>query len=248
MQVEFLNTTEEEFLSTKLIHKFLPVESALDMLSKKYFWLADPKVWKDPFEKRFIEASYGGKPFAWKDRVFCTCLTGTSTSEAFWNTYSKNEFGVQLKIRREILLQVINNYAIRNPSYRIIIGRIEYKGTNDIVKSLSAIPFDPPLADTNPNSQYFKARLLLLKRIAYQYENEYRVIVVKDKKTKELGIKMPFGMSNEDLIDSITLDPNLKSNISSLFKSEFNRLMNNTSSKTKVFQSQLYVHYKPAKY
>ncbi len=246
MKIEFINTTESDFLAKTLIHKFLPIEYALDMLRNKYLWFANPMEWKDPFEKRFIEAEYSGKQFTWRDRVFCTCLTGTSTSEAFWNTYPNGDIGIQLRIRREALLQSLNDFILSNPDCYVFIGKIEYKKTSEITtKPLSAIPFNPLLRDTNTNSRYFKSRLLLLKRVAFQFENEYRIVIVKKKKTKEHGVKMQYSIKNEDLIDTILLDPNLKPNMVSLLKSAFGKLLND---KSKVHHSQLYRNYIQAKY
>ena len=246
MEIEFLNTRKSDFFNTKHIYKFLPLEYALDMLDKGYLWFANPVLWKDPFEKKFIEASYGGKPFTWKDRVFCSCFTGTSTSEAFWNTYPKGAIGIQLKIKKETLLQILKDYMDNYPHCYVFIGKIEYKKTAEIItKPLSAIPFVPMLDNTNTRSRYFKSRLLLLKRVAYQFENEYRIVIVKEKKTKEHGIKLFYNVKSEDLIDTILLDPNLEPNMESLLKEKFAKLLNN---KSKVQKSRLYQSLKPARY
>lgn len=244
MGIEYVNIEESEFLLTKLIHKFLPIENALNILNNKYFWFANPMQWKDPFEKRFIEGMYEEKSFPWKDRVFCTCFTGTSTSEAFWNTYLNGEIGVQLKIKRGALLQVIKEYAAKHPNYTVFIGKIEYKYTNDITKNLSSIPFEPELSNKNINSQYFRARLLLLKRKAYEFEDEYRIIVVKDKNTKEEGIKVSYTVENDSLIEGITLDPHLKPNMVSFLK---NAIKQQYGSQIEVCHSYLYKEFKPVK-
>ncbi len=56
------------------------------------------------------------------------------------------------------------------------------------------------------NSSDFKARLLLLKRKDFEYENEIRVIVVKQKETQERGIRLPI-KDIYQLINQITIDP-----------------------------------------
>lgn len=82
MSVKFFNMTRAEFLSKKLLHKYMPLERVLEMLTNQTIWFANPTIWKDPFEKRFIENVYniGGvqKPFPWKDRVYCMCATQTA--------------------------------------------------------------------------------------------------------------------------------------------------------------------------
>lgn len=100
MAVKFINITESDFLSKKVLYKYMPLESALATIKEKYMWFANPVVWKDPFEKRFIEAKYkvgaAEKDFPLNGRVFCSCLTQTQTSEAHWNTYLSGHTGIRL--------------------------------------------------------------------------------------------------------------------------------------------------------
>ena len=55
--MKFVNLSQEEFLSKKLLFKYMPLEQALLTLEGKYLWFANPTTWNDPFEKRFIEAN-----------------------------------------------------------------------------------------------------------------------------------------------------------------------------------------------
>ena len=73
MDIKFLNITKDNFFSTKLLHKYMPLEYALKTLAERKLWFANPVTWKDPFEKRFIEAEYengknGSREFPWKNR------------------------------------------------------------------------------------------------------------------------------------------------------------------------------------
>lgn len=209
--VKFVNITEEEFLSSKLLYKHLSLENALRTLEDKSFWFASPSTWKDPFEKRFLEARYvkdNGKKeakFRWKKKVFCTCLTQTITSEAYWNNYSKGDIGIELRISREQLLRELEKY---DGIYKIFIGKVEYKKTSDIKKDLSKIPFNPP-EEAAINSDQFAARLFLLKRVAYAYEDEVRIIVVKKDATNEKGISIHYDCENTNIIRQIVLDPSI---------------------------------------
>ena len=87
--IQFVNITKEEFLKTKILYKHLPLE-------------------------RFLEAKYTRKGkevnFNWKGKVFCTCMTQTITSEAFWNTYSRGNIGIELRIYKEKLLEELSRY------------------------------------------------------------------------------------------------------------------------------------------
>ena len=58
MAVKFFNMTRADFLSKKLLYKYMPLERVLEMLTNQTLWFANPTIWKDPFEKRFIENKY----------------------------------------------------------------------------------------------------------------------------------------------------------------------------------------------
>lgn len=251
--VQFINTTEEEFLSSKLLYKFMPLENALRTLEDQSFWFANPSTWKDPFEKRFLEAKYirSGKEvnFTWKGKIFCTCLTQTMTSEAYWNTYSNGCIGIEFRINRKVLLDELKK---RENLYKIFIGKVEYKKTADIVKpELQNIPFNPPVKG-NVNSDTFAARLFLLKRVAYAYENEIRIIIVKKSATKEKGIKLHYDCANTDIIRQLVLDPNIGdytyNMLRDLFinKYGFSPLVKGGKEQKRVLRSQLYAKQKQA--
>lgn len=247
--LRFVNITEDDFLGSKLLYKHMPLENALRTLKNKSLWFANPATWTDPFEKRFLEAKYtkGGKekPFTWQGRVFCTCMTQTQSSEAYWNAYSRGEMVIELRIIREKLLEELKQQSTK---YDIFIGKVEYMKTADIKKiELKDIPFAPPLK-VAMNSPEFAARLFLLKRIAFQYEDEVRIILLKKNKTQEMGIEMEYTCDNTDLIRSIVLDPRLGDNtaevLSKCFTEDYGFKPYN-SGKTmvkRVLRSQLYAN------
>ena len=237
MSVKFVNISETEFLSKKLLYKYMPLEFALGTIKDKYLWLCNPAIWKDPFEKRFINAKYldGGaeKKYPIKGQLFCMCMTQTATSEAHWNTYSNGQIGMSLKIRREQLLEILKNHT---SDYDIYVGRVNYLKTNDIKKKLSEIETIKDIKPLSIGNRNVQIQLLFLKRIAFQYEDEIRILAVKKHKTKENGIKLSYSIEPSKLIDTITIDPNVGSNVEialkNLFKQDYKL--------KKVCKSQLY--------
>ena len=227
----------------------MPLENALRTLNNKALWFANPATWPDPFERRFLEATYmkGGKEttFNWIERVFCTCLTQTSSSEAFWNAYSKGEIVIEFRIIREKLLEELKRNATK---YDIFIGKVEYMKSADIKKTaIKDIPFDPPLKVPSTKPEY-AARLFLLKRIAFQYEDEVRIILLKKNKTKENGIELNYGCENTDLISRIVLDPRLGDNTAEMlykcFADDYGFTAYHSGKTTvkRVLRSQLYAN------
>ena len=214
MAVNFINITETDFLSKKVIYKYMPLEFALNSLKEKYLWFVNPAVWKDPFEKKFINAEYNnsGKniEFPLKGRVFCTCMTQTRTSEAYWNAYNGGQLGISFTFSREKLLEVLNDFS-KKSDFEIYIGKVIYLHTPELKqKDLSAISVFKSDFKWNKETQL---QLLLLKRIAFEYENEIRIIAVKKYKTKEDGIKLPYTLKTNELFKRVTLDPNIGKNL-----------------------------------
>lgn len=218
--IHFVNITEKEFFSSKRLYKHMPLEYALKTLEEKQLWFADPKTWSDPFEKRFLEAKYikSGKetPFKWRDRVFCTCMSRTSSSEAFWRMYSSDQICIEFRFIRRQLYDVLNNL----PDYEVYIGSAEYMKTKDIERPLKEIPFDPP-CNVDMNSGAFAARLLMLKRVSFEYEDEIRIILVSKNAGKKNGIAVPYFCDSKELINQIVIDPRVGNYTSKLLKDCF---------------------------
>lgn len=247
--IKFVNITEEEFLRTKILYKHLPLENALRTLKDKSLWFANPATWLDPFEKRFLEAKYmrndAEVKFRWVGKVFCTCMSQTITSEAFWNTYSRGEIGIELRIYKEQLLEQLSRYDER---YKIFIGKAEYLKTDDIKKAdLRSIPFNPTIpTDMKLNSDEFAARLFLLKRKAFAYEDEIRIIIVKDSATKEKGVGLRYDCENTDFVQRIVIDPSIGDYtydmLKNLFINDYGFIPKDINGKVfnRVIRSQLY--------
>ena len=239
MKINFLNMTEKEFLEKKFIYKFLSMGNAFKILDNKQLWFANPIKWKDPFEKRFLNATYidSGKQdsFRYKDRIACMCITQTPNSEASWKAYSENDKAIKFSINRKVLLEVLED---KTSKYDIYIGKMEYMNTVDIKKPLNKIPFNPLPADLDERS----LRLLFLKRISYAYEDEIRIVLVKPDDGNSSGVQDGIALkydsicSNTELIHRITLDPELEENSSRAYKC----LFHNKYGFDEVYQCSLY--------
>ena len=165
--IHFINITEDEFRERKLLYRFMPLEYALDTLNQGHLWFANPTIWKDPFEKRFLEARYHiqalnkDRDFPWIERVFCSCFTQVSTSEAYWNRISDG-IGIEFKFIRNLLLDVLESYNKEN-QVDIYIGKVDYLPTKDIQNSKFLNNYTNGL---QRNEDW--ATLLFVKRLAYK--------------------------------------------------------------------------------
>lgn len=224
MEIQFINITKEEFLSKGRLYKFMPLENALRTLSSRELWFANPSTWKDPFEKRFLDAEYVDineeeKSIPYGKRTYCMCVTQTPASEAYWNTYSREQIGIKLLFFRDELLKQLEAYT---DLYDIYIGKVEYMQTPDILKKkISEIPLSTPIP-TSTKELY--VRLLLLKRIAYKYEDEIRIILIKKRAgtgDKPDGVGLKYNCESQSLISNIVLDPSIMQYTTELLKDTF---------------------------
>lgn len=244
--MHFINITKDEFLERKLLYRFMPLEYALDTLNQGHLWFANPIIWKDPFEKRFLEARYHmqdlnqDRDFPWIGNVFCSCFTQVSTSEAYWNRISDG-IGIEFKFIRNLLLDVLERYDQEN-QVDIYIGKVDYLPTKDIQSSQFLNNYTNGL---QCNEDW--AKLLFVKRLAYKYEEEIRIVIVKKGKTTSKGIYVPYKCDNTDLIDTITLDPRIGKNVELMLKSLFSNQYGFVSQKGKPSRVQKSMLYTPNK-
>lgn len=118
--------------------------------------------------------------------------------------------------------------------------------TTDIEQELKKNPFNPPIS-VGVNTNEFASRLFLLKRAAFSYEDELRIILLKQNKTQEKGITLKYNCNNTKLIRRIILDPDLKEHtyntLKEVFVSKYGFTPISTKGATKysrVIKSQLY--------
>lgn len=211
MAVEFINTTEAEFLKNKFLYKFVPFEYALQTLEGGYFWFANPLEWNDPFEKRYLNAEYklagrtSPSELPVKNRMFCMCATKRNSCEAFWSVYAPEGLGVGMQIDRARLLDVLNSVS----DYRVFIGSVNYLTTGEITGYPKTHTDDIRLIFKGDKEESLRKQLelMMLKRVAFQYEDEFRVMLVRERKGASKGERVMF--SGRDPIVRLTLDPRI---------------------------------------
>ena len=220
-----------------------------------YLWFADPQIWTDPFERRFIDVKYllNSKMYDYplKNKVFCCCFSLTRITEAQWYMYSQGKDCVCMAIKRPQLFEELEQYIKSNPNDNIYIGRVEYQPTKIITNSIHKNPVfkRKPFSLSDQRSL---VKLLLLKRNAFMYEDEIRIIIVKGDKYDGNGMKFLYRCAPTDLIQRIILSPMLNKTYSNMLESFLSfhygfSPINDRLGKTykRVVQSKLYKYKHP---
>ena len=232
--IHYLHDINESFFKLenpeekpKFLYKTMPLEYFLKT-PKKGLWFAKPDTWEDPFEKRFYSADHftsnGSEiknPF--NNQFLCCCMTSIALSEAHWNIYSRDQIGIQLKINREKFLSFLINLS---PNFHFYIGNVKYQTQQIIEGPLSKNDFLGEKFDYRKNEDL--AKLLLIKRNAFEYEDEIRFIMM-DKKRRSFESNGTALNSKKnkfiDTIDAIKIAPKCPKEIASLLKKHFHEIL-----------------------
>lgn len=214
--IVYINLSNEE-INGAFITKYMPLEFALKTLKEKSLWVSNPSEWTDPFEKRFLENKwetpnkYNTHHHPWKNRVYCCCFTNQAISEAHWLIYARGQIGISFRFNFSALLKELGRHTDK---YDIYIGKVKYLPTEKTITSLAEIDF----TKSKYGDEKFLAELFLLKRNAFEYENEIRIIFVEKENSKikpestnkenKPGISIKLSKL-QDIIKRITIEPSV---------------------------------------
>ncbi len=236
---------------TTKFFKYLDIDSLITMLHSGKMVYVEPSHWYDPFEKLFYEADYSALDFD-KPKVFCSCFTRKSTNEAAWIMYSHFRKGLasrsaKLELDPIVYYDFLESYG-RLTNSQIYIANVDYSLSEKTIKELH-------LKTSKKHDKYFRdfslkkfIRLLLIKRKAFEYEQEIRIFIVRDNKPnicpcgkiKKLSDKIILEYDItllSTLIKSIFISPDCTAIESKLIKDEIKKL---TGGRIKCSQSGLY--------
>lgn len=165
------------------VFKYMPLNRLLNFVKSNQLVFVSPESWYDPFEQLYHGIDCSSRGYITED-IACMCVSEKSSTneDACWRVYSEsNDKTVRISIEQSVLLDLLENFAAKN-GYEVYIGKVNYLFEKQDIKNLHVI--------SNPNhAAYFPDKmtrehylsLMLLKRKAFQYENEVRIFLVKDK-------------------------------------------------------------------
>lgn len=191
-------------LTGSYYYKYMDLETALICLENKSLRFAEPSSWQDNYESRFYNANYnmilaGRKETDVCPLIYSTCLTGKKNNEAAWKIYTYGKVGLgsrcveftldRLEFRKE-LISSLKNYSIYE-------GLVSYVWEGDVDRMHNKkIIINKEFVD-NPWYELFFTdfdkrkylNLMLLKREAFEHEQETRIMLVPNTPTIAKGKK-----------------------------------------------------------
>lgn len=192
-----------------IVFRFVPYFRAQEMFSEKKIAFVSPCMWKDPYEKRYLNVNVNNKRNK-LPHVACLCFKKTinDNSAAFWDNITEDS-AVRLTFDLKKLLDVLDKYA-KNSDSRIYVSGVNYLGINEIKNAHRNLKF------MKKDLEESYIRLMSLKRRAYKYEDEIRVFIVWNRDNKNEFFKkfkcdkyLKIDFENHRIVKKILLDSNL---------------------------------------
>ena len=194
------------------LYKYMPLSRFLESINNHELVFVSPELWYDPFEQLYHGIDCRERGYV-TEEIACMCLSDKSSTneDASWRVYSdSNCKSVRLSIEQKVLLDLLEDYASQN-SYNVYIGKVDYSFEKQAIMSLWK-------SSTKESRMYFPDKMsrehylsiMLLKRKAFQYENEVRVFLVKEKDNIAFNnnlLKLPCNYRQLKLISNVMLSP-----------------------------------------
>ena len=194
----------------RALSKYLDLEAAISCRKNRTIRFVQPSKWPDKYERHFYNADYSNvtNNKSVTPRIWACCFTINKMSEASWNTYRYGKNGLGNKCVKFQLSRSKFRETLRRDK------RILYNVEGLMNYSLS----DYDIQHTHQkNSQYYDQAfmpsftlekylsLLLIKRSAFYYENEFRFMVASKTltaDTNEIFIEVDWS----SLIEKVEID------------------------------------------
>ena len=195
------------------VFKYMPLERLVQSVKDKALVFVSPEAWYDPFEQLYYGIDCSARDYNTED-IACMCVSEKSSTneDASWRVYAgSSDKSVRVSFEQEALMGVLDEFADNN-GYEVYIGKVDYsfekKEIKDIYKSSSSLHH---IYFPYQMSREHYLSLMLLKRKAFQYENEVRIFLVKNKipfKNNLLSIPCDYLSDQQPkLISNLMLSP-----------------------------------------
>lgn len=135
-----------------VIRRYMPIAAVIDMLRHRQFVLLDPATWDDRNDRYFMELYRQGRQLG---GLYAACAATCFETYHHWRVFTSSADGACVEIYREPLEHALSGMA------EVRFGEIDYLKLDEVEQ----------LTQAHLNNLPF------VKRIAFEPEKEYRIIV-----------------------------------------------------------------------
>lgn len=205
----FMDANSIDLVPDDTIYRIFSYDKFIKTLKSKKLCLVRTNKWQDPFEN-FLLNSMGQLENGTKvgfdsirDKFYGQCWTQKKECDGLWRNYKEGDTSA-IKVKSTVGKLMEQFYDLTNKFHELsyFIGKVEYVSDDEIVNY-----FKNEIDIMNFQSGVEFAQTLLIKRLAFAYEEEVRIIFSKPS-TDEIDlatVRNPW--DNSDLF-FVQIDPN----------------------------------------
>ncbi|WP_044000464.1 DUF2971 domain-containing protein [Hymenobacter swuensis] len=205
------------------IYRLFGAKRFYQLLDEKQLALVNPSSWEDPFENFLLKARWelaDGTPVnmaSIRDRYYGQCWTLRRECDGLWQNYrgaatEENKAPYAFKVATTVRQLMNEFYDMSNPYHQLsyFLGKVRYRTDEEI---LNFFANDERLNTREQMANLRYTRTLLIKREAFSYEEEVRLIY-SDSNSAEPGQPGPppvhlVPVDLNRLFNYIELDPKM---------------------------------------
>lgn len=186
------------------LYRYMSAETAILTLGKRRLWFADPKQWDDPHESWWCNQLFTERGHLPSNRAFGLCWTLRWRDEPIWRLHSNvgGAPAVRIRVRASVLtdwlLATVRDHATVSKAF---LGKVNYCSIEQLIE----VAKDLKKAQSKKVARV-GAEALLMKRLAYEFEHEVRVLWLdRAELGAPKGLAFPFEPS--ELLDQVMIGP-----------------------------------------
>lgn len=176
------------------LYRITSFQHVTDLFRTRKLYLANPSSWEDPFETLLIHKR--------TPALFAQSWCKRSVSDAMWRVYSHDREALRIRTTRAKLHALLK--ALPRDRFDAWLQEVRYRRPTEIRSKLLVLR-----QQLEEKYSLVKAKsVMFLKRDAFDYEHEVRIIV-HDRSVPETGTSqraLRLAVDPHDLVESIMFD------------------------------------------
>jgi len=179
--------------------------------------MISPSLWWDPVEEFWATQRYSIEQELKRKSAFGSCWTVGQKNDALWQIYSRKAPAIRVRTSAAKLVTAIE-HAPELASGKIFAGRVAYLSDKEMINRAARLSS----AAANKDSSRHLAKGMMMKREAYGFEDELRLVWIKSglSRKKSVAVKIDPRL----LFDQIRIDPRLDPAVAEAVASVLSRL------------------------
>lgn len=174
--------------------------------------LVKPRLWDDPFENFFLQSEVedsSGQKISTEGLAedwYGQCWTLNEDTDAMWRIYSHDKDGIKVRTTIRKLFDSFYDDTDTFASLKYLIGNVQYPTEAEIADFMASATFTD-IAFGGQATGF--ARLLCVKREAFDHEREVRLLFQDTNPKRSAGKAVLFDFDVNAICDEVMVDPRL---------------------------------------